>query len=109
MPRPATAHQTAQARAEALLRAVLSDAEYYLLTTRGYLLVWSPQQHERVYRIPRGRGFVRLYERHIPRLDLCLQSVEPLPADDVVLLHKLLIETDESGYLATANHFPVRA
>jgi hypothetical protein len=37
--------------------------------------------------------------------ELCLLSSTPLPASDLILLHKWLIEEDEERYLATANHF----
>jgi hypothetical protein len=37
---------------------------------------------------------------------LCVQPLDSLPEADVILMHKMLIEADESSYLATANHFP---
>ena len=39
---------------------------------------------------------------------LCVQSTAEVPWDDLVVMHKLLIESDEAAYLDTANHFRVR-
>jgi hypothetical protein len=36
---------------------------------------------------------------------LCVAPAERLPAGDVVLAHKLMIEGDEPEYLRRANHF----
>jgi hypothetical protein len=96
---------TATSRARALLREVLDEREYEQLTWLGYLEVPSPSHAERLYRIPGAGGLVRMYERGIAIVDLCLQPADPLPHADIVALHKLMIEGDEDAYLARANHF----
>lgn len=92
--------------AEMLLRDKLSHEEYRQLSSHSYLEVPSRSYANRIYRVPRGPGQVQVVEggRVIERL--CLQPLEALPEADVILMHKLLIEGDESAYLATANHFP---
>jgi len=97
----------AERRAETLLRDMLSTEEYRQLLTSGFLEIASHTRPDRVYRIPRGPGQV-LVEEHGRVLErLCLQpEVAGLPEADVVLMHKLLIESDEEHYLQTANHFP---
>jgi hypothetical protein len=92
--------------AEALLRRSLSPADYRCLRAHAYIEVRSPSCDNRVYRIPRGPGQVSVVEGGRVTERLCVQPVESLPEADVVLMHKLLIEADESRYLATANHFP---
>lgn len=95
----------AEARAEALLAAMLAPADYRQIRRRGYLDVPSPSRPTRVYRVPRSRDQVRVYEdgRLIERL--CVQSIEPVPSGDIVVMHKLMIEGDEQEYLRLANHF----
>jgi hypothetical protein len=93
-------------RSEALLCELLTASEYQQLCAEGYLEVASPTRPGRIYRVPRGPGQVRVVEdgQHIERL--CLQPARAtLPDADVVLMHKLLIQTDEETYLRTANHF----
>ena len=97
----------AERRARALLREMLSPAEYEQWERCGYLEIQSPTQVQRIYRIPGAGGRVRMYERGINTAELCLQPTEPRPASDLVLLHKLLIESDEQDYLARANRFAV--
>ena len=98
----------AEARAEALLRELLSEAEYRQLARDGYLAVPSPAHPDRTYRVPRDGGQVRVYEGDRPVMGLCVQPAAPLPGGDVVLLHKLLIEGDEPAYLRVANRFELR-
>ena len=92
-------------RAEVLLRDLLSPGQYHQLRRRGYLDIASPSRTNRIYRIPRSRDQVRVYEdgRLIERL--CVQSIEPVPSGDVVVMHKLMIEANEDEYLRIANHF----
>jgi len=75
-------HLSAESRAKALLREMLSENQYQQLIKFGYLEVPSPSIDNRVYRIP-----------------------EPLPDGDVVVMHKLMIEANEEEYLQKANHF----
>ena len=95
----------AQERAEALLRSLLTEDEYRQLNRRGFLEVASPSRPRRVYRIPRHQGQVKVYEGGVPILALCVQSIEPIPDGDVVLMHKLMIEGNEDEYLRIANRF----
>ena len=95
----------AQERAEALLRHVLSDDEYRSLERRGYLEIHSPSRAKRTYRIPRHQGQVKVYEGGVPVMALCVQSVDPIPDGDTIIMHKLMIEGNESEYLRVANRF----
>lgn len=95
----------AQERAELLLRELLSEEEYRQLNRRGYLEVASPSRPRRVYRIPRHQGQVKVYEGGVPIMALCVQSVEPIPDGDAIVMHKLMIEGNESEYLRVANRF----
>jgi hypothetical protein len=97
--------QVARERAEALLKELLTEGEYAQLERRGYLEVRSPAQPQRTYRVPRHRGQVEVRERGIPIMRLCVQSVEPIPDGDAVLMHKLMIEGNEAAYLRIANRF----
>ena len=95
----------AQERAESLLRHVLSEDEYRSLDHRGYLEVRSPSREKRTYRIPRHQGQVKVYEGGVPIMALCVQSVDPIPDGDTILMHKLMIEGNEAEYLRVANRF----
>ena len=96
---------SAEGRAKALLREMLSDSQYQQLLKFGYLEVNSPSIDNRVYRIPGAGGLVKVYERGCAVMELCLQPAEPLPDSDVVVMHKLMIEGNEQEYLQKANHF----
>ena len=48
---------------------------------------------------------VKVYEGGVPIMALCVQSVEPIPDGDAVLMHKLMIEGNEQEYLRIANRF----
>jgi len=96
----------AEERSRALLRELLSEHEYLQLTRHGYVDVPSPSRATRVYRIPGRAGRVRIYEDGRPVAELCVQPAKPLPANDVIVLHKLMIEANERGYLARANEIP---
>ena len=97
----------AEERSSALLRDLLNEQEYQQLIRHGYLDVASPSHAERVYRIPRNAGRVRVYVEGRALVELCIQPVVPLPANDVIVLHKLMIEGNEQGYLARANEIPL--
>lgn len=96
---------SAAERAGALLRELLDEGEYQQLMRRGYVDVTSPHDAQRIYRIPGYMGLVRVYEHGKAVRELCLQSVEPLPSADVVVMHKLMILGDESEYLARARQY----
>ncbi|MHB1005089.1 MAG: hypothetical protein ACYC3S_05535 [Chloroflexota bacterium] len=93
----------AERRAEAMLSEMLPATDQQYLSQRGYLEVPSGKFAERRYRIPRFQGPVAVYERGSLVNLLCVRSVEPIPNADAILLHKLMIEGDEEGYLKAAN------
>ena len=93
-------------RAEALLREFLDEREYEQWTKRDYVDVVSPHNTQRIYRIPRYIGLVRMYENGIAMCELCLRPAEPLPGPDVIVMHKLMIQGDEQAYLASARSYP---
>jgi hypothetical protein len=97
----------AQERAEALLKELLTEVELRQLDRSGYLAVPSRSRPGRIYRVPLhpGRTLVEVYQDGIPLMALCVQSVEPIPDGDAVLMHKLMIEGDEEAYLRIANRF----
>ncbi len=98
-------HRKAGQRAEALLAEILGDGEYRELERLGYLEVRSPSRPGRVYRVPRSRDLVRVYESGRATMRLCVGPVERVPDADVVLMHKLMIEGDEQQYLRIANRW----
>jgi hypothetical protein len=98
-------HLSAESRAKALMREMLTENQYQQLIKFGYLEVISPTIENRVYRIPSAGGLVKVYERGCAVMELCLQPAEPLPDGDVVVMHKLMIEANEQEYLQRANHF----
>ncbi len=104
---PSAEYALAEARSRALLRDLLDEREFQQLTQQGYLDVASPNYEDRVYRIPGCAGWVCVYEKGQARVNLCLQPVEPLPGNDMIALHKLMIEGNEHGYLARANEIPL--
>lgn len=106
---PALLHPEANERATALLRAHLTRKEWKQLNERGYVEVASPSVPGRVYRIPRSRGMVTLYQNSVPVVRLCIGPADVLPRDDVVLMHLITIRGNEQEYLETANPFPARA
>jgi hypothetical protein len=95
----------AENRARALMREMLTPSEYQQLVKFGYLEVASPGFEQRVYRIPGGGGLVKVFDRGCAVMELCLQPTEPLPDGDVVVMHKLMIQGNESDYLQRANRF----
>lgn len=96
---------TAERRAHALMREMLTPEEYQQIKDCGYLDVISPSTSERVYRIPGAGGLVHVYEHGHAIMDLCLQPVDVLPESDVVVMHKLMIQGNEDEYLLKANRF----
>jgi hypothetical protein len=92
-------------RAEALLQALLTEAEYAQLCQCEYLDVRSPSQPTRTYRVPRWPGRIAVLEDDKEVESLCVTPVGWLPPGDIVLTHKLMIEGDEAEYLRRANHY----
>ena len=92
-------------RAADLLRAILTPEQVHQLLWRGYLEVPSPTEPQRIYRVPRAKGYVQVVENGRAIMRLCVQPVECLPDADVVVLHKLMIEANEEMYLQKANKY----
>ena len=95
----------AERRAADLMRDVLTPEQCRQLLWRGYLEVASPTEPQRVYRVPRNRGYVQVLENGRAVMRLCVQPVESLPDADIVVLHKLMIEANEEHYLQKANKY----
>lgn len=95
----------AERRATDLLRDTLTPEQFHQLTWRGYLEIPSPTAPQRIYRVPRTKGYVQVIENGRAIMRLCLQPVEYLPDADVVVLHKLMIEANEETYLQKANKY----
>lgn len=95
----------ADRRAADLLRDTLTPEQFHQLTWCGYLEIPSPTEPQRVYRVPKTRGYVQVMENGRAIMRLCLQPVECLPDADVVVLHKLMIEANEETYLQKANKY----
>ena len=98
----------AEARANSLLRELLSESERQQMVRHGYLSVPSPGMPGRTYMVPARPGWVEVYESGVLAMKLCVEPVQRLPAADVVLMHKLMIEGNERKYLNEANVISVR-
>jgi hypothetical protein len=92
----------ARLRAEALLWAWLSPAQRRQYRARRWFEVTTASG--RRYRVLRG-GVVRLRPRGS---GYCIEASSPVPVADEMLANKLLLETDERRFLATAHRFPYR-
>jgi len=92
----------ARLRAEALLWAWLSPAQRRQYRTRRWFEVTTTSG--RRYRILRG-GVVRLDPRGSA---YCIEATSSVPVADEMLANKLLLETDERRFLATAHRFRYR-
>jgi hypothetical protein len=93
----------ARLRAEALLWAWLSPAQRKQYRARRWFEVTAASG--RRYRILRG-GVVRLDPRGSA---YCIEATSPVPIADEMLANKLLLETNERRFLATAHRFPYRS
>jgi hypothetical protein len=92
----------ARLRAEALLWAWLSLAQRKQYRTRRWFEVTTSSG--RRYRVLRG-GVVRV-DPHGSAY--CIEATSPVPVADEMLANKLLLETDERRFLATAHRFRYR-
>lgn len=95
----------AERRAADLLRDILTPEQARQLVWHGYLEIPSPHEPQRVYRVPKSKGYVQVIENGHATMRLCLQPVEYLPDADIVVLHKLMIEANEETYLQKANKY----
>jgi hypothetical protein len=89
----------AQRRAEALLLGWLSSDQRKQYQAHGWFEVTTPRGYR--YRIVRG-GVLRLDPRGSA---YCIEATSPVPAADEMLANKLLLETDERRFLATAHRY----
>jgi hypothetical protein len=96
---------SAERRAASLMREMLTAEQCRQLIWRGYVEIPSPSTTERIYRVPRTKGYVQVIEHGQAVMRLCIQPVEYLPDADVVVLHKLMIEANEEFYLQKANKY----
>ncbi len=92
-------------RAADLLRDVLTPEQLRQLLWRGYLEIPSPTEPQRIYRVPKSKGYVQVIDNGRATMRLCLQPVECLPDADIIVLHKLMIEANEETYLQNANKY----
>ena len=92
----------ASRRAEALLWAWLSPVQRRQYQARRWFEVTTASG--RRYRVLRG-GVVRRDPRGS---GYCIEATSPVPVADEMLANKLLLETDERRFLATAHRFPYR-
>jgi hypothetical protein len=90
----------ARLRAEALLLAWLSPDQRAQYLARGRFEVTTAAGHR--YRVCPG-GVVRLDPRGWA---YCIEATCPVPVADEMLAFKLLLETDERLFLATAHRYP---
>jgi hypothetical protein len=92
----------ARLRAEALLWAWLSPAQRQQYRARRWFEVSTTSG--RRYRVMRGA----VVRRDPPGSGYCIEATSPVPVADEMLANKLLLETDERRFLATAHRFPYR-
>jgi hypothetical protein len=92
----------ARLRAEALLWAWLSPAQRRQYRARRWFEITTASGGR--YRVLRG-AVVRLGPRGS---GYCIEASSPVPVADEMLANKLLLETDERRFLATAHRFRYR-
>jgi len=95
--------RTAERRAQALLRRLLSATEQAQLRKEGFLEVRSQAVSGRTYRIPRRGSPVAVLEPDGKVKYLCLQPETPVARGELVVIHKLLLEGAERDYWLKAN------
>ena len=93
----------ASKRAEALVERVLSQSERDQLRRDGFLEVPSPSVRGRRYRIPRLGSPVAVLEPTGRVTYLCLQPETPVAPQELLVVHKLLLEGAEAEYWQRAN------
>lgn len=89
-------------RAEELLADSLSPEQHASYAARGYVEVSSRAHAGRVYRVDGWRP-VAVYEGGQFAGAVCIRSREALPAPDVLLARKLMIEGAEDEFLRAGN------
>ena len=100
----AALRKAAQERAKLLLVANLKEDQRRDLDTKRHFIVHS-KSGERRYRIRQGRtGNVDLLNAAGAVVaKFCIHPAVLCPDEDTMLAQKLMIETDEDGFLLTAN------
>lgn len=93
----------AEKRAKLLLGEFLTDEEHRQLTESGYLEVRSPSRAERVYRIREEGHSVDIFDSGVLSMRMRSQPSQEIPAGDLILMHKFMIEGSEKEYLRSAN------
>lgn len=95
--------QATAARADALIKRVLSEGERAQLGRDGFLEVPSSNVSGRRYRIPRGGSPVAVLEPNGRVVYLCLQPETPVAPQELMVVHKLMLEGAETDYWERAN------
>lgn len=93
----------AEKRAKLLLGEFLTDEEHRQLAESGYLAIHSPGMAGRVYRIREEGRSVDVYDSGELSMRIRFQPSREIPAGDLVLMHKFMIEGSEKEYLRSAN------
>ena len=97
-------HWLARRRAaDVIVRRVLSDQERAQLRRNGFFEVRSGLVPGRTYRIPRRGSPVASLEPDGRVVYLCLQPATPVAEQELVVVHKLLLEGAEADYWRRAN------
>ncbi|MFL5667373.1 MAG: hypothetical protein ACJ8BW_39405 [Ktedonobacteraceae bacterium] len=94
---------SAKRRADELLRVVLTCEQYRQWILQGCVDIPSPSDPQRTYRVQKYPHPTQVRERGRVQMWLCLLPLERVPDADLVVIHKLLIESDEQDYLQKAN------
>jgi hypothetical protein len=97
---------TAQENARALLLSCLTPAQQEEYQASQSFTVKVPSGNR--YRIEPRKNYnvVGLSRKGRPQAEYCAGPVEDVPLEDQMLAQKLLLETDEAGFLAVANGRP---
>jgi len=95
--------RAASQRAKALVERLLSQAERNQLRRDGFLEVPSPSVSGRRYRIPRRGSPVAVLGPGGRVVYLCLQPEQPVAPEELLVLHKLMLEGAEEEYWQRAN------
>jgi hypothetical protein len=89
-------------RAESLLRDSLTEEQYGIYRSRGYVEVPSRLFPSRTYRVDGWRP-VAVYDRGQFVGAVCIRPRESIPGPDILLARKLSIEGNEAKFLRDGN------
>lgn len=96
------------ARARELLEAVLNAEQREQLKKESFFDLETSSG--RIYRIKPGRKVERLDPVTKKATSLfCIHPIVPVPADDIAVSQKMWLDTDEEGFLKTANETKLAA